>query len=308
MRFGAVFPVHDVGRDRFAVRDFAVGVEALGFDHLVVYDHVVGAERSGRVPPFTGPYDHRDEFHEPLVLLGHLAAVTERIELVTGVVVAPQRQTALLAKQAAEVQILSGGRLRLGLGTGWNRVEYEALGADFARRGEVLDEQVGVLRRLWTEDLVTVDAPHHRIDRAGLAPLPSTMVPVWFGGYGEAALRRSSALGDGHVFGHLRPSILDSAQRLRAGCGHGFGLEAISDVLVDEDRWAADLSAWSGVGGTHLTARTLRTAGVGDTGIRTVDEHLAALGRWLGVVRDVVRDVDRDIDRDVDRDVRSRHP
>jgi probable F420-dependent oxidoreductase len=289
VRLGAVFPTHDVGRDRYAVRDFAQGVEALGFDHLVVYDHVLGAVHDGRERPLSGPYDERDEFHEPLVLLGHLAAVTERIELVPGVVVAPQRQTALLAKQAAEVQILSGGRLRLGLGTGWNHVEYEALGSDFDHRGAVLDEQVGVLRRLWTEELPTVHGRHHTIDRASLAPRPEFPPPIWLGGYGVAALRRSASVGDGHLFGHLAAPIVAGARRLRelvaaSGRTSPFGLEAIADVVADEERWVLDAMTWHEATGCHLTARTLRTAGVPDRGVRTVAEHLAALGRWIDVV------------------------
>ena len=298
MQLGAVFPTHDFGRDRFAIRDFARGVEQLGFDHLVVYDHVLGAVHEGRA--LTGPYDETDAFHEPLVLLAHLAAVTDRIGLVPGVVVAPQRQTALLAKQAAEVQILSGGRLRLALGTGWNWVEYEALGVDFERRGEILDEQVDVLRRLWTEDLVSVRGRHHTIDRAGIAPLPDPPVPIWFGGYGPAALRRSAAQGEGHLFGHLRDSTIDGARHLldlRAAAGRTspFGLDVMADVAADvaadEGHWVADLTAWRDAGGSHLTARTLRTAGVPDRGLRTVDDHLAALERWIGVVGP---EVDRD--------------
>lgn len=287
MQLGAVFPTHDVGRDRFAIRDFAQGVEHLGFDHLVVYDHVLGAVHEDR--SLSGPYDETDEFHEPLVLLAHLAAITDRIELVPGVVVAPQRQTVLLAKQAAEVQILSGGRLRLALGTGWNWVEYEALGVDFERRGEILDEQVGLLRELWAAEVVSFRGHHHSVDRAGIAPLPEPTVPIWFGGYGRVALTRSADVGDGHLFGHLRDSTVAGARFVRerraadGRCGP-YGLDVIVDVVVDEARWIADMSTWRTIGGSHLTARTLRTAGVPDRGFRTVDQHLEALERWIGVV------------------------
>lgn len=290
MRLGAVFPTHDVGNDPGAIRDLAQGVEALGFDHLVTYDHVLGAVHAGRDRPLVGPYDERHEFHEPFVLFGHLAALTERIELVVGVLVAPQRQTVLAAKQAAEVHALSGGRLRLGVGTGWNWVEYEALGAPFDERGEMLAEQVELLRRLWSEPVVSFDGRFHTVDRAGIAPLPDAPIPVWFGGYAPPALRRSARLGDGHLFGHLRPSTIEGAATLHSlveGAGRpvdAFGLEAITDVDGDPDRWLADAVAWREAGGTHLTVRTIPTAGRPDPGLRTVDEHLGAFERWRRMV------------------------
>ena len=286
MRLGAVFPTTEIGSDPSAIRAFAVGVEELGFDHLIAYDHVLGAPHDGRTPPLAGPYDEHDPFHEPFVLFGHLAAVTNRLELVVGVLVAPQRQTALVAKQAAQVQLLSEGRLRLGLGTGWNHVEYQALGADFERRGAVLDEQAQVLRRLWGEALVDIDGDHHRIDRAGILPRPEVPIPVWFGGYGPAALRRSARLGDGHLFGHLRPDVVDAARGLAdrvrsAGQDPArFGLEAITDVGIGADRWIEAATGWADAGGTHLAARTMATAGAPDSGCRTVDQHLAALAAW----------------------------
>lgn len=280
VRFGAVFPHHDVGNDRMAIRDFARGVESLGFDHLVAYDHVLGAPHDGRGRPLVGPYDDSHEFHEPFVLFGHLGAVTERVELVVGVLVAPQRQTALVAKQAAEVQALSGGRLRLALGSGWNWVEYETLGADFERRGAVLDEQAVLLQRLWSEPLVTFHGEFHHVDRAGIQPLPDTPIPLWFGGYAGRALERSSRFGAGHLFGHLRDATHASARRLRALRPFDFGLEAVTDVIVESEQWVDDVHRWAASGGTHLSIRSLRTAGLPDPGHRTVDEHLAAMERW----------------------------
>lgn len=294
MRLGAVFPTHHVGNDRGAVRALAQGIEAIGFDHLVTYDHVLGAVHEGRDRPLVGPYDEGHEFHEPFVLFGHLGALTERIELVVGVLVAPQRQTALVAKQAAEVQALSGGRLRLGVGTGWNWVEYESLGASFEERGDVLEEQAELLRRLWGEPIVSFDGRFHTVDRAGIAPRPDAPIPVWFGGYAAPALRRSARLGDGHVFGHLRPSTIEGAATLRslvtaAGRDAGtFGLEAIADIDGDPDRWLADVVAWCDAGGTHLSIRTIPTAGVPDPGLRTVDEHLGAFERWHRIVTAIV--------------------
>ena len=172
MRIGAVFPTTVIGSDVDDIRAFAAGAERVGFDHLITYDHVLGAPHDGRERPLNGPYDDSHEFHEPFVLFGFLAAATSTLGLTVGVLIAPQRQTALVAKQAAQVQLLSTGRLRLGLGTGWNWVEYESLGADFARRGAMLDEQVDLLRRLWNEPLVEFDGEFHHLDRAGLAPLP----------------------------------------------------------------------------------------------------------------------------------------
>ncbi len=291
MRFGVVFPTNDFGNDRGAIASFAAGVEALGFDHLVTYDHVLGAPHDDREPPLAGPYDEHDEFHEPFVLYGYLGAVTRRLELVVGVLVAPQRPIALVAKQAAEVQTLSGGRLRIALGTGWNHVEYAALGADFDRRGAVLDEQTVLLRRLLTEPLVTFTGEFHRVDRAGIHPRPDVPIPLWFGGYSAAALRRSAQLGDGHLFGHLRPAIVAQAATLRAAVADrgrdpaAFGLEAITDAVVDPEHWAEVAAGWRAAGGTHLTVRTLRTAGVADPGCRRVEEHLALIERWRDALR-----------------------
>lgn len=286
MKFGVVFPTTEIGSAPGAIRDFAIGVESLGFDHLIAYDHILGAPHGGRERPLVGPYDHSDEFHEVFVLFGHLAAVTERLGLVAGVLVAPQRQTALIAKQAAEVQILSEGRLRLGLGTGWNWVEYDALGSDFARRGAMLDEQVELLRLLWSTDVISYDGEFDHIDRAGLRPLPSTEIPVWFGGYGPAALRRSAESGGGHIFGHLRPDIIESARRIRRlakSAGRGIddvGLEAITDTATDPERWAVTAGEWAEAGGTHLSVRTMKTMGVPASGCQSVGDHLDAVERW----------------------------
>jgi probable F420-dependent oxidoreductase len=292
MQLGAVFPTTEIGRDPGAIREFASGVEELGFDHLVAYDHVLGAQRSNRARRLDGPYDDSVEFHEPFVLFGHLAGVTERLGLVIGVLVAPQRQTALVAKQAAEVEMLSRGRLRLALGTGWNWVEYESLGADFERRGSVLDEQVTVLRRLWSEPVVTFDGEFHRIDRAGIRPLPDRSIPLWFGGYADVALRRTAAMGDGHLFGHLHTEIVGRARRLRelvAEAGRpstDVGVEAIVDTGDDPEEFIRAATEWCDVGGTHLSLRTMAAAGSSGTVHRDVDSHLRTLERHLHVLRE----------------------
>jgi probable F420-dependent oxidoreductase len=192
-----VFPQNEITPTGAAATRFARDVEALGFRHLLAYDHVVGADPAAH-PGWSGPYDVDDEFHEPLLLFAHLAAVCT-LELVTGVLVLPQRQAVLVAKQIATLSRLAGGRVRLGVGTGWNTVEYTALGMPFADRGDRLDEQVCLLRRLWGERSVRFAGAHHRVDGAGIAPLPAVPVPVWFGTYARTRrpLERIGRLGDG---------------------------------------------------------------------------------------------------------------
>src|SRR3984957_11348408 len=186
MTTGVVFPQTEIGADAGAVRAYAQRVEELGFTHLLAYDHVVGADPAVH-EGWDGPYDVTTTFHEPLVLFGYLAALTS-LELVTGIIILPQRQTALVAKQAAEVDLLTGGRLRLGVGLGWNAVEYEALGQEFGNRGRRVEEQVALLRRLWTEPSVTFEGDFERVTGAGLAPLPvQRPIPVWFGAPWRAA-------------------------------------------------------------------------------------------------------------------------
>ena len=187
MKIGVVFPTNEIGADPAATRDYAQAAESLGYDHLLAYDRVIMASSSSR-----------DMFHEIFVLLGYLAAVTERMELVTGVLVLPQRQTALVAKQAAAVDVLSGGRLRLGIGVGKNTVEYEALGEDFTNRGARSEEQIAVMRALWASELVTYEGRWHKITDAGLNPLPiARSIPVWIGGHADIVLRRAAKIGDG---------------------------------------------------------------------------------------------------------------
>src|ERR1700678_3514974 len=181
MRIGVVCPQTEIGADAGAIRSYAEHVEALGFAHLLAYDHIVGADRDVHAG-WNGPYDLHNTFHEALVTFGYLAAITTSLELVTGVIILPQRQTVLVAKQAAEVDLLTNGRFRLGVGLGWNAVEYEALGKDFSNRGTRSEEQVALMRRLWTEQTVSHDGPSERVTGAGLAPLPvQRPIPIWFG-------------------------------------------------------------------------------------------------------------------------------
>src|SRR5437762_9201833 len=204
MKIGVVLPQTEIGNDPNAIKAYAEAVEGLGFNHVLVFDHVLGAnpERRGG---FKGPYTYRHAFHEPFVLFGFLAAATRRLELVTGILILPQRQTALVAKQAAEVDVLSGGRLRLGIGVGWNPVEYEALGEDFRTRGHRSEEQIEVLRLLWSQEVVTYSGRWHQISHAGLNPRPiQRPIPIWIGSGApqtplppEAGMRRIARLADG---------------------------------------------------------------------------------------------------------------
>ena len=197
MQLGAIFPQTEIGADPAAVRDFAQAAEGLGYEHLLVFDHVLGADASKR-ESWERPYSHVDTFHEPFVLFGYLAAITETIQMTTGILILPQRQTALVAKQAAAVDVLTGGRLRLGIGIGWNDVEYEALGENFGNRGRRSAEQIELLRLLWTQDVVNYEGRYHKVTHAGINPLPvQRPIPLWFGGGAPQVVRRLARLGDG---------------------------------------------------------------------------------------------------------------
>lgn len=264
MKIGLVFPQTEIGADPVVVREFAQSAEAAGFDSLLAYDHVLGATHD-REPKLTGPYDQDSLFHEPMVLFGHLAAVTERIELVTGVLILPQRQTALVAKQAAEVDILSGGRLRLGVGVGWNYVEYEALGEDFGNRGRRQEEQVDLLRRLWDEPVLDYRGDYHRIDRAGILPRPGRRIPIWFGGFVPAAYERAARLGDGFIYGGgaaaaakaLEGTLHQVGAAGRDPAGFGAELMMMGGVLDDLDHWVEEVRTWHAAGGTHVSLVTM---------------------------------------------------
>ena len=277
MRIGVVFPQTELGGDVGAVRAYGQAAEELGFSHVLAYDHVLGADPAIH-EGWDGPYDVHTTFHEPLVMFGYLAAITS-LELVTGILVLPQRQTALVAKQAAEVDLLSNGRLRLGVGLGWNAVEYEALGQDFTTRGRRCEEQVDLLRRLWTDRSVTHYGAFDVIPGAGLAPLPvQRPIPVWFGARLPPALRRAGRLADGW-FPQVQPGPgLDEARRiLEQGAWDagrdpiGIGMEGRVSWQGSQDELAAALGRWRDVGATHASVNTM------GAGLASVDAHLAAL-------------------------------
>ncbi|MGI5453379.1 LLM class F420-dependent oxidoreductase [Streptomyces sp. CA-249302] len=291
MRIGAVFPQTEIGADPGAVRAWAEAVEGLGFQHAVAFDHVLGAGTAGR-PGWYG-YTDEDLFHEVFVLFGYLAGVTRSLELVTGVLVLPQRQTALVAKQAAEVDVLSGGRLRLGVGIGWNRVEYDALGATFTDRGARSAEQVEVLRALWGSPTVSVEGRWHRIDDAGILPRPVRgRIPVWFGGEAEPVLRRVGRLGDGWL--PQRPP--DEAARAAVGRVREYCVRAGRDpselgfearlklAEVPEAKWPDFVAGWRDLGATHLCLSTM------GMGLGTVDDHIRMLRSTLRELAPVARD------------------
>jgi probable F420-dependent oxidoreductase len=296
MNLGAVFPTTRIGTDPAVIRDFAQTAEGLGYRRLLAYDHVLGAVHAGRNPPLPGPYTQDDPFHEPLVLLGFLAACTTTIELEVAVLVLPQRQTALVAKQAAEVDVLSGGRLVLAVGTGWNYVEYESLGVPFTARGRRLDEQVELLRRLWGEPVLDYRGEFHRIDRAGILPRPSRgSIPVWFGGGANVSLARAARTGDGFVFGSAGPRTHRRAARLGeliADQGRdpgAFPMEAMIDYSLGPRAWADEAPAWQARGGTILSIQTM-SSGTGYQRVQhrelgTPADHVAALGEFARVVR-----------------------
>ncbi len=277
MQIGVVFPQTEIGPDAGAVRAYGQRVEELGFAHVMAYDHVVGADPAVH-RGWSGPYDVRTTFHEPMVMFGYLAALTS-LELVTGIIILPQRQTALVAKQAAEVDLLSGGRFRLGVGLGWNEVEYEALGQDFRTRGRRIEEQVALMRRLWTEESVTYQGEFDRVTGAGLAPLPvQRPIPVWFGAQSERAYRRAGRLADGW-FPQVNPGPeLDKAQEIVHAAAREasrdpaqLGMEGRVSWRGDASKLAEQAGRWREAGATHLAVNTM------GAGLASLGDHLGAL-------------------------------
>jgi len=285
MKIGVVFPQTEIGSDPAMIRDYAQAVEAMGYTHILAFDSVVGANPD-RPGGWDSPYTYRHAFHEPFVLFGFWAAVTRRIELVTGVLVLPQRQTALVAKQAAEVDVLSGGRLRLGIGVGWNPVEFEALAENIKNRGKRVEEQLDLMRRLWTEELVTYEGRWHRVPDGGLNPLPvQRPIPVWMGGESEAVLRRAARLADGWITlqtfrpGPAAQQTVDRLYGLVREAGRdpaAFGVEGrVALANVPEADRGKEMAAWRAMRGiTHLCVNTM------GLGLPRPEEHVRTLERF----------------------------
>jgi probable F420-dependent oxidoreductase len=282
MRVGVIFPQTEIGTDPLAIRDCAQAAEELGFTHILAYDHVLGANPASR-PGWSPVYTYKDSFHEPFVLFAYLAGLTKKIELVPGVIILPQRQTLLVAKQAAALDVLSSGRLRLGVGIGWNPVEYEALGQDFKNRGRRSEEQIDLMRKLWTNELVTFQGQWHKVTDAGLNPLPiQRPIPLWFGGGTDPVLRRVGRLGDGWI------PLLGPDEKCRAAIEkiHSYAREAgrnpaaigiegrISAANRPTAEWLNEISAWKNLGATHLSINTMKA------GFATPAAHIEAIRRF----------------------------
>ncbi len=286
MEYGAVFPHNEIGTDPGAFKAYAQGVEALGATHLLIYDHVLGADPD-RPGGWQGPYDKDVAFHEPFTTLAFLAGVTERIEFVTTVLILPQRQTALVAKQAAELAILSRDRFRLGVGTGWNRIEYEALNEDFSTRGRRQAEQVALLRRLWQEDSLTFEGEFHTVSAASINPRPARPIPIWFGGSAPALLQRCARLGDGWIplmgANDAARACIDEIARHRREAGRtmdDFGIQAQAQYRGgNPERWAGHAGKWRELGATHVAIATHNAEPT------DVDGHLNRIEAYLSAVR-----------------------
>ncbi len=288
MRLGVTFPQTEIGNDPIAIREWAQTAEGLGYTHILVYDHVLGASLATR-PDWKGPYSSATPFHEVFVLYGYLAALTSRIELVTGVVILPQRQTALVAKQAATLDLLSGGRLRLGVGVGWNAVEYEALNENFATRGVRSEEQIALLRALWSDTAIDFKGRWHVIDHAGINPLPvQRPIPIWIGGTAEPVLKRIGRIGDGW-FPQGPPddkarAMVDRLRFYAHDAGRNptaIGVEPrISIAQVGEAEAPAFLARWRDIGATHISIDFMKA------GFTSAREHIDALGRWKEILGD----------------------
>jgi probable F420-dependent oxidoreductase len=268
MKIGVVFPSTDIGTDVSVIRDFAQTAEGLGYSHLLLPDHVLGAVHENRQPPLEGPYTENTPFHEPLVLFAYLAAITTKIEFASGIMILPQRQTALLAKLAAELAILSGNRYRMAVGTGWNYVEYQALNETWFNRAKRQEEQIEVLRKLWTEHVVNYSGNWHRIDRAGILPRPTEPVPIWIGGYKDVVHRRAARLADGFVFPGVNmreaSELMAKMRGYVAEYGRDpdkFGFEGAVAVHASRDKWIPQLENWRKLGASHVVVRAMSREG-----------------------------------------------
>ena len=313
MKIGLVFPQTEISDDADVIREFVQAVEAEGFDYLLAYDHVLGVDPEkrpewdplkvvqglaadathgrGPVDPEQiinrAPYDYQSRFQEPLVLHAFLSGVTSKIELATGIVILPQRQTALVAKQAANIANLSNGRLRLGVGIGWNDAEYEALGMDFTKRGRRMEEQLVYLRRLWSEETVTFTGEFDRIKGTGINPRPKKPIPLWLGGTSDIAMRRAARLADG-----WQPSVSPSEANERAAAFRAqiqsagrdpdsVGLENLihcgtttGGPIISPEQAAESTEIFCQSGFSHVCISTM------DSGHRTLDDHLKFAVSW----------------------------
>ena len=284
MTLGAVLPTNEIVGDPSAIRDFAQAVEGMGFDHLLIYDHVLGADPS--VHRMTGPYTDEHPFHEVFVTLGFIAACTRNLGLATCVLVLPQRQTALVAKQAAQLAVLSGNRFRLGVGSGWNHVEYEALGENFRNRGRRQEEQVALMRELWSKHLVDFEGEFHTVSAAGIEPRPTVPIEVWFGGGHDLQLRRTAKIGDGWFpVGPPNPDSAAMVETLR-GYLRDYGRDAESFPMEPQaqyrggnpELWVSHAQSWVELGATAISIATM------NAGLPDIDAHIEAVREYREAV------------------------
>ncbi|MEA2593948.1 MAG: hypothetical protein QOF01_417 [Thermomicrobiales bacterium] len=285
MQLGVTFPQLEIGSDPGILREYAQTAQDVGYDYLLAYDHVLGAETTNR-PGWKG-YTAKDQFHEPFVLFAYLAGVAPKLAYVPGVIILPQRQTVLVAKQAAELDVLTGGTFRLGVGVGWNPVEYEALGENFGNRGKRVEEQMEVLRLLWTQPVVTFEGKYHRITEAGLNPLPvQRPIPIWIGGMADVALERTGRLADGWFpLGRLDDAMRERIERLRGyteATGRprdAVGIDARVDIrAIPEAEWAEEVERWRTAGATHVSVNTM------GAGLASPRDHIATIRRFKEAV------------------------
>ena len=279
MKLGVVFPQTEIGADPDGVSAFARAAEECGYDHLIAYDHVLGANTASR-PDWSGPYTSESLFHEPFVLFGFLGGITERLELVTAVIILGQRQTALVAKQAACVDVLAGGRLRLGVGTGWNDVEYEALGMNFHDRGVRSEEQIDLMRQLWADDTIDFEGKWHTVTDAGLNPLPPRRsIPVWLGGMAPQVIDRVGRIADGW-FPFYNQALGEQLETMRLSARNAgrdpadIGVECMQPLADAGDKELDRLKSLEDLGVTHSAVVTM------NQGLSGPSVHVDAIRRY----------------------------
>jgi probable F420-dependent oxidoreductase len=285
VKLGVVFPQTEIGADPDVVARFATTAESLGYEHLIAYDHVLGAGTASR-PDWSGPYTSESMFHEPFVLFGYLGAITSTLELVTAVIILPQRQTALVAKQASSLDVLTRGRLRLGIGTGWNAVEYEALGESFTNRGARSEEQIDVMRKLWADDVISYEGKWHTITDAGLNPLPARQIPIWLGGMAPQVIDRVARLADGW-FPFFNQGLEEQLKKVHEGATAAgrnpddIGIEVITPLGNADGKTLDQLKKLRDMGVSHSAVVTMN---VGLSG----DEHVDAIKRFWDVAGSII--------------------
>ena len=285
MEIGAVFPHNEIGTDPQAIKDYAQGVEELGVTHLLIYDHVLGADRD-RPGGFEGPYDKDVAFHEPFTTFAFIAAVTKKLDMITTVMILPQRQTVLVAKQAAELAILSNNRFKLGIGVGWNTVEYTGLNENFKNRGKRQEEQVELMRLLWESEILEYKGDYHHIDKASINPRPSKSVPIWFGGGAPQLIERCADLGDGWIPlmgpNEAARKMLAAIKEKRESRGldwDNFGVQAQAQYAGgDAERWNKHAEKWRNLGASHLAIATHNAEPT------NVEGHLGRIKEYLNAV------------------------